>query len=235
MGTHGCRNQHRVMRAVERRRMYGGKSLPYDAEVEYLESTGTQWIDTGIKGKNTTTFDVRFIPLELPDGRSQGKGTILGNRYSYNNRVFHLSTFTNLVSSKGTFAFGSNGWNSGNTPTLDLSVGEENRIIKTNEIISTSTSQSGYLMKINGRYSVCYGGSFVTPYTITVFAIRSDNKELPMTEFIKMRLLSLRIDDLDLIPVIKDSIPCMYDKVSGELFYNQGTGQFIAGPVISGG
>ena len=23
--------------------------LPYDAEVEYLESTGTQWIDTGIK------------------------------------------------------------------------------------------------------------------------------------------------------------------------------------------
>lgn len=26
----------------------GGPKLPYDAEVEYLESTGTQWIDTGI-------------------------------------------------------------------------------------------------------------------------------------------------------------------------------------------
>lgn len=25
-----------------------GKRLPYDAEVEYLESTGTQWIDTGV-------------------------------------------------------------------------------------------------------------------------------------------------------------------------------------------
>ena len=24
-----------------------GKRLPYDAEVEYLESTGTQYIDTG--------------------------------------------------------------------------------------------------------------------------------------------------------------------------------------------
>lgn len=27
----------------------GGVPLPYDAEVEWLESTGTQWIDTGIK------------------------------------------------------------------------------------------------------------------------------------------------------------------------------------------
>lgn len=26
---------------------YSGKKLPYDAEVEYLKSTGTQWIDTG--------------------------------------------------------------------------------------------------------------------------------------------------------------------------------------------
>lgn len=27
---------------------YSKKPLPYDAEVEYLESTGTQWIDTGV-------------------------------------------------------------------------------------------------------------------------------------------------------------------------------------------
>ena len=26
---------------------------PYDAEVEYLESTGTQWIDTGITASTT--------------------------------------------------------------------------------------------------------------------------------------------------------------------------------------
>lgn len=30
----------------------GGEKLPYDAEVEYLESTGIQWIDTGIPGNS---------------------------------------------------------------------------------------------------------------------------------------------------------------------------------------
>ena len=34
----------------------------------------------------------------------------------------------------------------------------------------------------------------------------------------------------DFIPVLdKDNIACMYDKVSGEYFYNQGSGEFIAG------
>ena len=34
----------------------------------------------------------------------------------------------------------------------------------------------------------------------------------------------------DFIPVLdKDNVACMYDNVSGEYFYNQGTGEFIAG------
>ena len=39
----------------------------------------------------------------------------------------------------------------------------------------------------------------------------------------------------DFIPVLDgDGVPCMYDKVEGKFYYNQGTGQFIAGPVIGG-
>ena len=35
-------------------------------------------------------------------------------------------------------------------------------------------------------------------------------------------------------PVLdKNGIPCMYDKVTDQFFYNQGTGQFIAGPVVT--
>lgn len=35
---------------------------------------------------------------------------------------------------------------------------------------------------------------------------------------------------IDLIPVVDNNgVVCMYDKVSGEFFYNQGTGEFIAG------
>lgn len=34
----------------------------------------------------------------------------------------------------------------------------------------------------------------------------------------------------DFIPVLDlADVPCLYDKVSGELFYNKGTGEFLAG------
>ena len=42
-----------------------GKSLPYDAEVEYLESTGTQWIDTGVKIEKNDRMDCTFSWKEV--------------------------------------------------------------------------------------------------------------------------------------------------------------------------
>ena len=38
----------------------------------------------------------------------------------------------------------------------------------------------------------------------------------------------------DFIPVLDPyGVPCMFDKVTNQYFYNAGTGDFIAGPVIS--
>ena len=34
----------------------------------------------------------------------------------------------------------------------------------------------------------------------------------------------------DLIPVVKDNVGCMYNKVDGTFFYNAGSGDFIIGP-----
>lgn len=36
----------------------GGAKLPYDAEVEYLESTGTQFIDTGLNADSSLGYDI---------------------------------------------------------------------------------------------------------------------------------------------------------------------------------
>ena len=51
----------------------------------------------------------------------------------------------------------------------------------------------------------------------------------------KVHLYSFSIEKsgekiIDLIPVRKRSIGYMYDRVSGQLFGNQGTGDFIIGP-----
>ena len=42
-----------------RNALMAGKRLPYDAELEYLESTGTQYIDTGVVPTNTTGCFIR--------------------------------------------------------------------------------------------------------------------------------------------------------------------------------
>ena len=43
------------------------RDLPYDAEVEYLESTGTQYINTGIRVDNTCGYNISFMGLEGND------------------------------------------------------------------------------------------------------------------------------------------------------------------------
>jgi hypothetical protein len=39
----------------------GSKRKPYDAEIEYLESTGTQWIDTEYRSDNTNAIELTVV------------------------------------------------------------------------------------------------------------------------------------------------------------------------------
>ena len=48
---------------IARRNLMAGKALPYDAEVEWIESTDTQYIDTGINGDEST--DAIELDFEL--------------------------------------------------------------------------------------------------------------------------------------------------------------------------
>ena len=45
----------------------GGGSIPYDAEIEYLESNGTQYIDTGIKYMDSSALcEVKRYTVRQP-------------------------------------------------------------------------------------------------------------------------------------------------------------------------
>ena len=54
------------MMSLRRRVMGEKKSLPYDAEIEYLESTGTQWIDTLINQKETQRYLSVEVNIQVP-------------------------------------------------------------------------------------------------------------------------------------------------------------------------
>ena len=56
-----------------------GKRLPYDAEVEYLESTGTQWIDTGTSMKYGDDFELNFEITKLMSANGYAGGYVLAS------------------------------------------------------------------------------------------------------------------------------------------------------------
>lgn len=61
-----------------RNALMAGKRLPYDAEVEYLGSTGTQWIDTGFQPTSTTDASVKFTATQKGNSWVMGAATWWG-------------------------------------------------------------------------------------------------------------------------------------------------------------
>ena len=76
------------------------KRLPYDAEVEYLESTGTQYIDTGVVGR----FDT-VVELDNEMTREQTTRGVFG---SYSGANAHRSLFL-YVTANGPLQIGAAG------------------------------------------------------------------------------------------------------------------------------
>ena len=76
------------MLIAARNAMMAGKRLPYDAEVEYLESTGTQWIDTGVMPTNQSKIECDATWLFTSS--ESGNPTLLGSRTSRPLTMFEI-------------------------------------------------------------------------------------------------------------------------------------------------
>ena len=101
--------------------MMAGKRLPYDAEVEYLESTGTQWIDTGkyltsasnvevraqIMGTGTSNIGLFSAGNTAPKAEFYVWGNVLMQfhygSYTFNSFVIALNDIINISANEGTF------------------------------------------------------------------------------------------------------------------------------------
>jgi len=191
---------------INRRRVCGGKSLPYDYEVEYLESSGTQYIDTGVYPDSTYTFDTDVTLL------NNGSTTLWGCRRSGSYDSLNSQCYLNFNPSNG---------------------------YKHIYLFSTSVRlpdnwKSNFMPVLNTMYSL--RGITVVPtmsvmtYPITLFAFNMIGDINPSTSRIgSFTAYSNGVKVCDMIPVRVGQVGYMYDKVSGQLFGNVGTGSFILG------
>ena len=186
------------------------KRKPYYCEVEYLESTGTQWLDTE-KTFNSTSDEIELY-FQLTEtekykwvfgehdtdarlGLGSGDGTNLRNVAYYNNT--YKVNDTEMYNSQHYYRVDSTGVYLNGTKIANYS-----------NFSSTSTL---YLFNLNLSSS-----NYMAKGKIWTFRQKRNG-------------VLIR----DLIPVLDwNYTPCMYDKVSRKLFYNRGTGTFSYGREI---
>ena len=207
-----------------------GPALPYDSEVEYLQSTGTQWIDTGIQGSSSLEISCRFKRTDIDSSTSRlvygayaSASTIIGCGGVSSSSHF---TWCAMSLSKSSSVYADTNWHDSVLSTI---VG--NRFFKLDgEIVgtlSTTISPIGTMSIILfGRNPNTSSGTRVlTPCSISSFSINDDTTGQLLIDFIPARFTNEQ----------GVSEGAMYDRVSGQLFRNAGTGAFGFGTDIAGG
>ena len=179
--------------------------------VDYLESTGTQYIDTGVIANDVDLIKISFIINKFDTGH-QG---IIGGGWSSNNVTFQIiyNYQTRVIAAKYGDAL--------------FSI-EADEFIHDVELSSASIIFDGIERKFNNS-------SINDNRNIVVFARNKDNLSYGIQQYsyVKIFYNKLYNNDIlvrDYIPVIDSTErPCLFDKVSRECYYNQGTGEFLYG------
>lgn len=189
----------------------------YDAEVEYLESTGTQYIDTKIVHNGTYKWECDCAILEM----NYSDYFLMGQTYSSGNY-------------SPRFAFGINNYNKwyagiANKNVNSSILADKNRHVFTLDAINKKLTVDETEIEVNWS-------SFLFPTTLcglTLFG-RALLDTGTISPYIKARIYSSKHYDngtlvLNLIPVRVGQVGYMYDTISHKLFGNSGTGSFIVG------
>ena len=174
-------------------------------QLEYIESTGTQWIDTGVKPTNNTRLQCEV------DNLNSGILILFGCRTGEYEENFCVTT-----DNEHRLRYGNQQENANATDKIILDANKNRWIIN-----STTVT-------FNLQTFLCRNN----------FALFGCNKNGTIESINKSRVYYCTFYEngdiiCNLIPVIdRNNTVCMYDTVSKTFFYNQGIGDFVAGPEV---
>ena len=181
--------------------------------LEYIASTGSQYIDTGFIPNQNTGFEIEFLSNDKISSTTNEFGSILGSREKSSVNEIQLTTYTTKDSGdEGTLRFGSSSYNA------NISTGEKNVVsLRNREYISNGNKQT-------------FEGEFTSPSTLTLFAL---NQNGTITQHGSVRIYSFKLYNGN--KLIRDFVPCcnssgvagLYDLVLGKFYTNQGEGDFV--------
>ena len=188
--------------------------LPVDyIELQYIQSSGTQYINTGFKPNNNTTVQCVFELLE--SGRAYG---VFGSRTAFKNTAFNF------------FAYASN-------KDMQDEYGYDSNVPMVSSLALYEIDKNKNFTTINGVDHTFSSITFQSNYEMYIFAVNtSGSPNTTVNQLGSLRIYSCKIYDND--NLIRDFVPCktltgtvgLYDIVNQAFYTNVGTGSFIAGP-----
>ena len=192
-----------------------GAPLPYDAEVEYLESNGTQYIDINVECSINSSFEIICAPTVTTE-------QFMGLIGSTGNNRFHISLFSD-GKTRGCISHIQKGIVRSDTDFHRITLDARNK--------STSVDETTVSIDYDKAY-------FPSGIGFWIFGRYSPNSSYQRKGFFKIKSFMFYDDGIsirDFIPVrftnsLGQTEGAMYDRVSGQLFRNAGTGAFVIGP-----
>lgn len=202
---------------VLKARHQSGLPLGYTL-LDYIESTGTQYIDTGIKGNQNIKVDIDFIVVD------NGNFWPFGARTTANTMSFAIWSSTGIINGAFRVGFdntsgytGSNGSAQKNTRFRVVHSKDGTHINDT--LVWTVSDYSDFTTTNNLLAFATYDGTTIQKTATKLYSLKLWNNGTLVRNFV----------------AAKDSnnVVGMYDLVSGQFFTNQGTGTFTAGDPVS--
>lgn len=204
--------------------------LPYDAEVEYLESTGTQYIDTGVVGNNNCKVSARG---------QVSPGACFARLAEYINPTMRYASIFMLCANSTPIIYGAYNTSGPGNLVVTSSFGDwVDATIENRKLTVNGTS--------------VFTGAFQMPAlhaTVQLFGAVIYGEGTQLLTSAKLATVKIWKDGVlvrDLIPVRVGSganaVGCLYDKLgtggqnpdgsarNDGLYFRQGSGAFVVGP-----
>ena len=180
-------------------------------QLKFIESTGTQYIDTGYIPNNNTKLDITFFTT----GQSSLGGICVTNLNANNQQGFGIYV---------------NATNYGNEIFVDDgTVKSFNREYKIHAILDKNQFYKNEVLV--GTFST---STFTCNNTLPIFCL---NRNGSIEQFSKTKLYECKLYDNDVL--VRDFIPAkqgnkvgLWENVDGVFYGNSGTGSFVAGPEV---
>ena len=198
----------------------GSSRLPSAyTELDYIESTGTEYIDTGIIPNQNTGIEIKISS----NSYEHNELFICGSGVDSSHQAFEIYPWPLYADWKMQFNYG----------TDDVFLGT----VTPNALDQVTVTQKKQQVSMNVGGSMLNSehpaNTFTSPYTLTLLALHRENT---IVSTANVKIYECRIWDND--ELMRNFVPCrknatsemgLFDLISNEFFANAGTGGFQAG------